>query len=369
MNPPVPFYVGTYAAEGAAGIHRCLLDPATGRLSRVDSHCAGANPSFLALHPSGRCLYAVNELRPGFVSAFAIHPEGGGLTLVNREPSQGTDPCHLTTDRSGRYLLVANYSSGALAVYPLGPDGRLSPACSVVQHQGRGPDPKRQEGPHAHSVTFDPTRRFVLACDLGLDKVFVYRFDHCTGSLLPHSEALLHPDAGPRHLEIHQNGRYVYVINELDITLTVLAWSAQSGALTAIQTVTARYGDGTGPQASAEVAVHPSGRFVFASVRGCDSVVVFGVDEQCGKLAYASHVSCGGRTPRHIAIDPSGALLLAANQDSDLVVSFGVDSRSGRLKQLSSLSLPKPVCVTFGNRKTAPDYSCSCTTTDSSLSS
>ena len=347
------FYIGTYADAEAAGIYLYQMDNATGALDYRDSFKAGANPSFLTLSPDNKYLYAVNELADfqgqpgGAVSAFAIDASSGKLTFLNQQPSHGGAPCHLTTDRQGRFLFVANYLSGTLAVYPIETDGRLAAASHIVQHSGKGVNAERQEGPHAHFVGFTPDNRFVLSCDLGIDQVLGYRFDSANGKLLSHSAAELAPGAGPRHLAFHPAGQFAYVINELDSTLTAFEYAAETGTLTRLQTLSTLPEGYTGFNSCAEVAVHPTGRYVYGSNRGHDSLVIYAVNEATGKLTLMSHEPTRGKNPRHFAIDPGGLFLLAANQDSDDVIVFQIDTRTGQLSYLQQINVPKPVCLTF----------------------
>lgn len=346
-------YVGTYAGNDAASIFIYRMDTASGAIESVDTFQAGANPSFLAIHPSGRYLYAVNESgvsagQPGgAVSAFAVEPQSGKLTLLNRQPSQGTSPCHVNLDRTGNFVLVANYSSGSLAVFPVAADGRLGTASQVVQHTGHGTNPGRQEDPHAHSIVAAPDNRFVLSCDLGIDKVLVYQFDAGSGGLSLKSEAILPPGSGPRHLDFHPTGRTVYVINELTSTMSVFGYAAEDGTLIPLQTLSTLPEGYTGAKSGAEVFVHPAGKFVYGSNRGHDSIAIFAVDEATGRLTLAGNESTRGRNPRNFVIDPSGAFLLAANQDGNTVVVFRVDAQTGGLTYLQSVSVPKPVCLKF----------------------
>ncbi len=347
---PLRLYVGTYTFENAIGIYRFHFDPAAGSLADAGPALESANPSFLALHPNGQYLYAVNEQGEpgGGVSALGIDPQSGALSLINEQPSHGTLPCHLSIDATGRWLFVANYGSGSLAVYPIQDGGSLGEASDVIQHEGHGPDQGRQEGPHAHAIYVTPDNRYVLACDLGIDKVMIYRLDREQGKLLPHGEAVLQPGAGPRHLDFHPNGKYVYVINELDSTLAVFAYDAEAGRLSALQTLSTLPEDYTGPKSAAEIMVHPSGRFIYASNRGqSNSIAIFAVEETSGKLALVGHVSSQGQNPRHFTIDPSGKYLLAANQDSDSIVTFALDLGTGHLSELSSTEIPWPVCLKF----------------------
>jgi 6-phosphogluconolactonase len=342
-------YVGTYAQANTAGIYLYAMHPG-GALERRNSFQVGANPSFLALHPNGQTLYTVNELRlDGSVSAFAVEPGSGTLKFLNRQYSHGGDPCYLTVDHSGRFLLVANYETGSLAIYPLKADGQLQPASQVVQHDGQGPHPERQLGPHAHSIRMSPDNRHAVSCDLGIDKILVYRFDAANGKLSPHSEVTLPPGAGPRHLDFHPSLGCMYVLNELDATLTLFDYAAETGALTAVQTLSTLPEGYTATNLCAEVAVHPSGKFVYASNRGHDSLAIYTTDEATGRLTLVGHESTRGKTPRHFVIDQSGAFLLAANLESDTIVVFQIDTQSGSLSYHQQVDTPRPVCLKFWN--------------------
>ena len=354
-------YVGTYTSGGSRGIYRFELDLDSGAATDPVLAVESENPSFLALHPNGRVLYAVNEVATsggaptGAVSAFAIDSSSGALSLLNRQASRGTDPCHLIVDRAGRHLLVANYSSGNVAVLPLAADGRLLTASSVRQHAGTGPNPDRQKGPHAHTVTFDAAERFAFAADLGADRIFVNRFDAATGRLEPHDPdaAVLEPGSGPRHLAWHPSGQYLYAINELRSTVTVLFYDAGRGALTAAQTISTLPAGFAGQNTAAEVVVPANGRFLYASNRGHDSLAMFAIDPTSGTLTPKGHVSAGGRTPRHFAIDSGFRWLLAANQDSDSIAVFRLDPETGHPSplQVRPVSIPKPVCILFADGK------------------
>jgi len=346
------FYVGTYSDGSGPGIHCCCLDRQSGALSLVSQTMGGAKPSFLALHPSGKYLYAVNELAVegggpgGGVSAFIVEPGTGGLQLLNQQATHGDHPCHLSVDRSGKYLMAANYSSGTLALFPIGKDGRLQETCQVIQHRGSGPDPKRQAGPHAHAIYPDPGNRFVLACDLGTDKIVVYRLEH--GQLIPHGEAALSGGAGPRHLDFSPDGRFVYVINELNSTVTVFTYDAEPGSLQPIQTITTLPAGAGGRNLCAEIAMHPTGKFLYGSNRGCHSIVIYGVDQGTGRLTLAGHVTDRINEPRGFALDPGGNFLVAGSQHSDRVIAFAVDLSSGALRLCGEgIAVPKPVCVIF----------------------
>jgi 6-phosphogluconolactonase len=354
FNHATVLYVGTYAAPEAAGIFIYHWDDTSGRLDLRDQVTGEANPTYLAVHPSGRYLYAVNEVPEfqgepgGGVSAFAVQGPSGKLTLLNRRGSQGKGPCHLTTDREGRFLMVANYDSGSLALYGLEADGSLSAACHVVQHAGRGADPARQEGPHVHSITPTPENRFALSCDLGIDRVRVYRLDAGRRQLKLHGETAVSPGAGPRHLAFHPAGRHLYLLNELAATLSVHAYTPENGALAQLQTLSMLPEGYQGPNTSAAVAVHPGGRYVYGSNRGHDSIVIYEVDETTARLTLVGHEPARGKTPRDLVIDPTGSWLLAANQDSHTVVTFQIDGGTGRLSYQQQTEIPSPACMKFG---------------------
>jgi 6-phosphogluconolactonase len=251
---------------------------------------------------------------------------------------------------SGRFALAAHYGSGQVAALPIGPDGRLGSASDVAQHAGQGPNASRQEGPHAHFVATDPSGRYVLACDLGIDRIMVSTLDLATGKLLPNGlpYAQVSSGAGPRHLAFHPSGRHVYVINELDSTLSAFAFDAARGALQILQTVSTLPGGFTGPSHTAQVVVHPSGRFVYGSNRGHDSIVIFAIDATSGRLTLVDHASSGGKTPRNFNVDPTGTFLLVGNEASDTIVTFRVDRETGRLAMTGqTMASPAPVCIQF----------------------
>ena len=351
-------YFGTYTGEKSQGIYRSRLDMATGALAAPELAATTTNPSFLALHPGKRFLYAVNEVgkfndQPtGSVSGFAIDPASGALTPLNQEASGGSGPAHLVVDRAGKNVLVANYGGGSVASLPIGPDGRLRPAASVIEHEGTSVHPKRQTKPYAHSINVDAANRFAYAADLGADRIFIYRLDADKGTLTPATpaSATLAPGSGPRHFSFHPRGHYAYVINELALTVTAFSRDAQTGALTEIQTInTLPSGVAADPAFStAEVVVHPSGRFLFGSNRGHDSLVVFAIDESTGKLTYVEHEPTQGSTPRGFGVDPTGTYLIAGNQRSDLVVVFRIDQTTGALTPTGhTLKVGSPVSVVF----------------------
>ena len=353
-------YVGTYTRTGtraqgkAEGICVCRMDASTGALTLAHVVPGVVNPSFLTLDPRQRYLYAVSEVTEtdgqvgGAVSAFAVDRATGALKYLNRQSTHGPGPCHLTVDRTGRFVLVANYAGGSVAMLPIHEDGRIGPVSDFVQHVGSSVDPRRQQSPHAHSINVDPSNRFALVADLGLDKVLVYRLDLTAGKLIPNDEpwAALRPGAGPRHLSFHPTGRYAYVINELDSTLTGFAYDETRGTLREIQTVSTLPEGFAGASHTADVHVAPSGRFVYGSNRGHDSIVIFAVDPETGELTYVGHESTRGEIPRNFAINPTGAYLLAANQRSDNIVMFRIDAETGKLTPTGHvIEVPTPVCV------------------------
>ena len=351
-------YVGTYTGGASRGIYLLSIDRSTGRVVSGPVLAGETeNPSFLALHPNGRFLYAVNELKTfegkatGAVSAFAVDPATGLLTFLNRRPSEGTDPCHLVVDAAGRNVLVANYSNGTVAVLPLSADGRLEPASSVRRGSGSGPVKARQEGPHAHQILLDPSGRFALWADLGADRVRVDRFDAAAGTLEPNDPdgLAVAPGSGPRHLAWHPCDRAVYLFNELSATVSVLGFDAGRGSLEVLQTVSARADGACRENLAAEIAVSPDGRFLYASNRGDDDLAVFAIDGSSLQLTPAGRVPSGGRGPRSFAIDPSGRWLVAANQGSGSLVVFRLDPATGLPAATgTSVAVPDPVCVVFG---------------------
>ena len=346
-------YAGTYTKTKSKGIYVYRFQPATGKLTALGLAAESVNPSFLAVDPSQRFLYAANETGEGAnsISAFRIDPKAGKLEFLNKVPSRGDMPCHLVVDKTSRMLVVANYGSGSVAAFPIQPDGRLGEASAFSQHEGSSVNPQRQKGPHAHSVVLSPDNKFVLSADLGLDKVFVYRIDPAKGSLTLNNppSATVKPGSGPRHLAFHPNGKLVYVINEIASTMTAFAYQAAAGTLNEIQTVSTLPADFTGRSSTAEVEVGRSGRFVYGSNRGHDSIAVFAVDAKTGRLTLVETVPAQGKTPRNFALDPTGAYLFAANQNTDNIVQFRVDPKTGRLVPSGEVvsDIGAPVCVLF----------------------
>ena len=352
-------YFGTYTnGPLSKGIYSSRLNLATGQLSPAQLAAESENPSFLAVHPKRDFLYAVNEVgkfegqNSGSVSAFAMDRQSGALKFLNRHSSAGAGPAHVTIDSEGKNVLVANYGGGSVAVLPTAANGSLQPPSSTIQHSGSSVNPNRQKGPHAHSINLDSSNRFAYAADLGIDKIMIYRYDAAKGSLTPNTppSASVEPGSGPRHFAIHPEGRYAYVINELPLTITAFSRDAGNGGLTAFQTISTLQ-PGTTPQpgySTAEIQVHPSGRFLYGSNRGHNSISMFSIDPQSGRLTFSQIISTDGRTPRNFGIDPSGTYLLAANQQSDTVTVFRINEKNGRLTQVGTpVAVPAPVCVKF----------------------
>ncbi len=354
---PDLLYVGTYT-EGtrSEGIYLVRMDRRSGELLRVGAVDAGPNPSFLAIHPNRRVLYAVNEVehykgRPtGAVSVLAIEEGTGALTRRGEQPSEGGAPCYVSVDSSGRALLVANYAGGSVALLSIQMDYTLAPAASVVQHTGKGPNAERQEAPHAHCILPDPSNRFALAADLGADRVFVYRLD-LEGRSLRHIEegdAVMRPGAGPRHLAFHPTLPLVFVANELDSTVATLRFDSARGTLSPVDTRSTLAAGWTGSNYPADIHVAASGRTLYVSNRGHNSIAVFSVAEPTGALALDQVISTVGDWPRNFSLDPTGRWLLVANQRSDSVVVFGRDPETGRLTPTRQrLAIPSPVCLRF----------------------
>lgn len=347
-------YVGTYTGPKSKGIYVFRLDLATGKTTVPELAGEVAHPSFLAIHPSGRYLYAVSEIdkfagkKSGAVSAFTISQPSGKLELLNQQPSGGADPCHLTVDRAGRNVLVANYGGGSVEVLPVGESGRLGEPTAFIQH--KDPDPGSKRSPNAHSVNLDAAGHFAFVPDLGLDKVFTYRFDPSKGELSPNDPPAtsLPNGSGPRHFAFGPQGRFAYVISEKDNTVTTFAYDANAGALKEVQAISTLPEGYKDKSRTAEVQVHPSGKFLYASNRGHDSIAVFAIDAATGKLTARGQTSTGGKWPRHFGIDPTGTYLLAANQRSDSIVIFRIDPESGALTPTGmNVEVPSPSCVKF----------------------
>jgi 6-phosphogluconolactonase len=353
------FYVGTYTEDTAKGkgIYAYRYDTASGLITSLGLAVQATNPSFVALSPNGKFLYAVNELQKyngpnsGGVSAYSIDHATGKLTFLNEVQSRGADPCYIIVDKSGKFVLVANYTGGSVAVFPVQTDGKLGEASAFVQHTGKGANPQRQEGPHAHSIDLSPDNRFAFVDDLGLDEVKVYKFDSAKGTLTPNDLpfAKVEAGSGPRHFALHPNGKYAYVVSEMAGTVTVFAADLKAGTLHSLQKISTLPKGFSGSIEDAEVEVHPSGKFLYASNRGDgNSIAVFAIDPGKGTLSLVDIASTQGKTPRHFEIDPTGTLLFAENSESNNIVVFRIDPKTGKLTPTGQvLDVGSPVCVKF----------------------
>jgi 6-phosphogluconolactonase len=371
-------FVGTYTDTdgkdtGSRGIYSYRFDESSGKLTSLGVAAETANPSFLAVAPGERFLYAVNEVHDykgassGGVTAFGIDRKTGKLAQLNEVASRGSDPCYISFDRSGKYALVANYTGGNVAVLPLLSDGRVAEASSVLNDTGAlGPNKDRQDAPHAHWIEASVRNRFAYVADLGLDRVLIYKFDATKGALTPGESAptaakakpgasgsedpfsaTLAPGTGPRHVAFSAGGDFMCVLGELDSTVTVFANDAKE-TFRSIQKISALPAGFSGKNDAAEIAIHPSGKFLYTSNRGDDSIAVFSVDHTTGKLTFTQRVPSGGKTPRNFTIDPQGSRLLVANQESGNIVEFRIDQATGMLKSMGEVAqVPSPVCLVF----------------------
>jgi 6-phosphogluconolactonase len=351
-------YFGTYTTGQSQGIYAAQMD-AAGKLTAPQLAAALPNPSFLAVDSQRRFLCAVSEVsgaagkKQGDVTAYAINARNGRLTELNQQLSGGDALCHVQIDATGKTVLVASYGGGSVTAFPVNADGSLGHAACFIQHHGSSVNPRNQAGPHAHCIVTDPANRFALACDLGMDKVLIYKLDASAATLTPNTPAFasLASGAGPRHLAFHPNGKFVYVVNEMGCSVTVFHYDAKRGALAEVQTIST-LADGHKPDpafSGAEVVVHPSGKFLYTSTRGPDFLSVFSIDEKTGKLSHLENVPSGGKTPRNFNLDPAGNFLLAANQNSDNVVVFRIDPATGKLTPTGqSVEVGNPSCVVFG---------------------
>ena len=348
-------YIGTYTGPESEGIYTFEFDRKSGKLTSVNQPAKTSNPSFVAVHPSGDFLYAVNEdaefngEKGGGITSFSIDPETGALTEINSQCTHGEHPCHLTIDQTGRTVGVANYTGGSIAAYRIGRDGALSPASTFVQHQGKSVHP-RQEAPHGHSIDVDPANRFMAVSDLGIDQVLIYKMNARKGQLTAHSTVKSEPGAGPRHFSFHPTGKFGFGINELNMTANAYRYDARAGRLELLQTVSTlppgeKQQEG---QSTAEMYVHPNGKFLYGSNRGHNTIVVYGIDQKTGKLSYVENESTGGSTPRSFGVVPTGDYLLALNQASNTIVVFKIDPGTGALEPTGEEVLcPTPVAAAF----------------------
>jgi len=357
-------YVGSYTSKtNSKGIYELRFDSATGKMSGLELAAETKDPSWVIVHPSGKYLYAANEAgKASTLSAFAIEPKSGKLTLLNELPALGEDPCHLSFDRTGKFLFVANYTSGNVVVFPIGADGKLGTATANVHDEGTlGPDPQRQEAPHAHWIEPAIDNRSVYVADLGLDSVLRYGFDATKGTLSAgpvrsgwsHSvlegSAKLSSGTGPRHVAFSSNGIDMYVLGELNSTVTAFhATGSDDFVPASFQRISALPEGFSGRNDAAEIALHPGGKFLYSSNRGSDTIAVFSIQRRSGRLSLLALVPTGGKEPRHFAIAPGGNFLLAQNQNSDTIVEFRIDQATGKLTPTGeTLSVPSPVCLTF----------------------
>ena len=348
-------YIGTYTGPESEGIYTFEFDRKSGKLTPINQPAKTSNPSFVAVHPSGDFLYAVNEdaefngEKGGGITSFSIDPETGALTEINSQCTHGEHPCHLTIDQTGRTVGVANYTGGSIAAYRIGRDGALSPASTFVQHQGKSVHP-RQEAPHGHSIDVDPANRFMAVSDLGIDQVLIYKMNARKGQLTAHSTVKSEPGAGPRHFSFHPTGKFGFGINELNMTANAYRYDARTGRLELLQTVSTlppgeKQQEG---QSTAEMYVHPNGKFLYGSNRGHNTIVVYGIDQKTGKLSYVENESTGGSTPRSFGVVPTGDYLLALNQASNTIVVFKIDPGTGALEPTGEeVPCPTPVAAAF----------------------
>lgn len=353
-------YVGTYTGGkmDSKGIYYFKMDLKTGKLENLGVAAETPNPSFLALHPSAPYLYAVNEIgnyekkSAGSVAAFKIDNATGKLTELNRQSTGGADPCHIVTDKAGKDVLVANYSGGSIACLPIKADGSLEPASTFIQHKGSSINPGNQKGPHAHSINLDAANKFAVAADLGTDHLYVYKFDPAKGLLTPNDPigAKLKPGSGPRHFAFHPDGKHAFAINEISRTMTSFRYDADKGTLTEIETLSTLPDDAPAKGSTAEVVVHPSGKWVFGSNRGHNSIAVFSFDGAKEQMKRVGNFGDTVRTPRNFVVAPNGEFVLVANQDGHSITVFRLNEQTGELTRVGEpTACPSPVCLRFRN--------------------
>ncbi len=356
-------YVGTYTTGESKGIYAFRYDAATGSLQSLGLAAATDNPSFLAVDAKNQHLYAVNETgnyegkSSGAVTAFTIDRKAAKLSQLDQVASHGADPCYISLDRTGKYLLVANYTGGTVAVLPIHANGSLGEATSVLPDEGTlGPNKERQEKPHAHWIQASARNRFVYVSDLGLDRVLIYKFDAAKGTLSRGEShgtdkdffsAKLAPGTGPRHVAFSADGKFMYVLGEMDATVTVFA-NDDKETYRSIQKISTLPKNFSGENTAAEIAIHPNGKFLYTSNRGADSIAEFSIDQQSGKLTLVGQISTFGKEPRHFTIDPTGKRLLVANQNSNNIVEYAIDESTGKLSKIGdTVAVPSPVCLVF----------------------
>jgi 6-phosphogluconolactonase (cycloisomerase 2 family) len=351
---PMFAHVGCYTTEQRNGHGRGVdvyrMDPGSGDWTHIQLVEEIVNPSFLALDRSKRFLYAVHGDMT-YATAFSIDATTDRLSVLNQQDTGGRNPVHLAVDPSNRFLVVSNYSSGSVAVLPINADGSLAPLSDLVELQGRpGPHPTEQKGPHPHHNPFDRRGRFFLVPDKGLDKVFVFRLDTVNGKLMEGDagHVATRPGAGPRHVDFHPSLPCAYVINELDSTLAAYRYDSEHGELSPLQVLSTLPAGSSGSNTTSEIAVSPSGRFLYGSNRGHDSIAIFAIDQTSGRLTPVGWEPTQGGTPRYFGLDPSGTLLYACNQDSDTIVTFRVDAATGTLTPSGQVvKTGSPVTIVF----------------------
>ncbi len=349
-------FIGTNGGKLAKGIYRCEFDPATGKLSTPELAAEAMSPGFLAIHPNKQFLYAIgnvslNGKNQGGVMAFALDAKTGKLTRLNEQPAgAGGGPCHVSVDRAGKNVLIANYGGGSVNVFPIGEDGKLKESTGFIKHEGMGGTPKKPSTPKAHSINLSKDNRYAIVADLGLDKVLVYKLDADKGTLTPNDPAFTATaaGAGPRHFAFHPTAPLAFVINELDSTLSSFSYDVEKGTLKTLKTVSTLPKDFTGKNSTAEVVVHPNGKFVYGSNRGHDSIAAFKLDESTGDLSFIAHATEGIKEPRNFNIDPTGRFMIVGSQKADKVVVFKIDQTTGQLTPTESVvEVGTPICIKF----------------------
>lgn len=351
-------YFGTYTNALSQGIYVSRLDAKAGKLSAPELAAATPSPCFLAVSPDEKFLYTSDSVKTfdgknvGSVSAFAVDRASGKLSFINAKSSGGAGPCHVSVAAEGKVLLAANYGDGSVKSFQLGTDGGIGADGSVIQHHGSGPNVNRQSSAHAHFITPDPSGHFALACDLGMDKVMIYKINAGDAALAANEipSGSVPPGSGARHLAFSHDGKFVYVVNEMACTVTTFAWDGKAGSLTPIETVSALPPgvEAKNDFTAAEILVHPGGKYVYATIRGYDSVTVFAADKKNGKLTFVQNTPSGGKVPRGLGIDPTGRWLITGHQKSDNAAVFAIDTKTGKLTPTGqSLTIGSPVDVKF----------------------
>jgi len=352
---PATLWIGTTTPRDgqSKGIYRATFDPGTGSLSQPTLAAEIAAPGFLTLHPDGRRLYSVCQLPDGGgVAAFEVSADATSLRLLNTQPIGDGGAAHLALDRTGRCLFTAQYGGGSVAAFPLNADGRIEPRSALIEHEGAGPDQRRQRGPHPHWTGVGPGNRFLFVPDLGIDRVMLYRFDPAAATLQSHGSGQCPPGSGPRHMKFHPGGKFAYVLNELHLSITAFRFDGQAGTLEPIQTITTLPEPlRETPCSASEIRIHPSGRFVYAANRGHDSIAAFRIDGDSGKLTFVELEAVRGSWPRNFNLDPTGRFLLAAGRNSNTIAVFHIDADTGRLIFTGkSVNCPTPICIEFQPR-------------------